>query len=107
MKTGLLILILLVLIGTGVWFFWQDSVSRNTVTTPPVETFQETTTQQETTNPTPTRPVTPTPTTTPEVPESTTMCTMDVRQCADGSYVGRIPPSCSFAPCPTPPTTGK
>jgi len=27
-------------------------------------------------------------------------CTMDVRQCPDGSYVGRIPPSCSFAPCP-------
>ncbi len=27
-------------------------------------------------------------------------CTMDVRQCPDGSYVGRVAPSCSFAPCP-------
>lgn len=27
-------------------------------------------------------------------------CPMDVTQCPDGSYVGRIAPSCSFAPCP-------
>ncbi len=27
-------------------------------------------------------------------------CTMDVKLCADGSYVGRIAPNCSFAPCP-------
>lgn len=27
-------------------------------------------------------------------------CTMDVKQCPDGSYVGRVAPSCSFAPCP-------
>lgn len=28
-------------------------------------------------------------------------CTMDAKQCADGSYVGRIGPNCEFAPCPT------
>lgn len=27
-------------------------------------------------------------------------CTADVKQCPDESYVGRIAPSCSFAPCP-------
>ncbi len=27
-------------------------------------------------------------------------CTMDVKLCPDGSYVGRIPPDCEFAPCP-------
>ena len=29
-----------------------------------------------------------------------TVCTQDVKQCPDGSYVGRVPPSCEFAPCP-------
>lgn len=28
-------------------------------------------------------------------------CTMEAKQCPDGSYVGRQPPSCQFAPCPT------
>ncbi|MEM7255490.1 MAG: hypothetical protein AAF493_29170, partial [Pseudomonadota bacterium] len=27
-------------------------------------------------------------------------CTLEVRQCADGSYVGRKPPSCEFSACP-------
>lgn len=27
-------------------------------------------------------------------------CTMDAQMCPDGSYVGRVPPSCEFAPCP-------
>jgi len=29
-------------------------------------------------------------------------CTQDALLCPDGSSVGRIPPSCQFAPCPTP-----
>lgn len=29
-------------------------------------------------------------------------CTMDAKICPDGSYVGRVPPSCQFAACPTP-----
>ena len=29
-------------------------------------------------------------------------CTMDAMQCPDGSYVGRVPPSCEFAACPGP-----
>ncbi|HVW66256.1 MAG TPA: hypothetical protein VHA78_00830 [Candidatus Peribacteraceae bacterium] len=27
-------------------------------------------------------------------------CTMEAKLCPDGSYVGRVPPSCNFAPCP-------
>jgi len=29
-----------------------------------------------------------------------TICTMDVKLCPDGSSVGRVAPSCEFAPCP-------
>ena len=32
--------------------------------------------------------------------ENNVRCTADVKQCPDGSYVGRIAPSCSFTPCP-------
>ncbi len=28
------------------------------------------------------------------------MCTMDAMECPDGSFVGRVPPSCVFAACP-------
>lgn len=28
-------------------------------------------------------------------------CTMEAKMCPDGSYVGRVPPNCEFAPCPT------
>ena len=27
-------------------------------------------------------------------------CTADAMECPDGSYVGRVPPYCLFAPCP-------
>lgn len=27
-------------------------------------------------------------------------CTMDAKECPDGSFVGRIPPNCEFTPCP-------
>lgn len=33
-------------------------------------------------------------------PEESVFCTMDAKMCPDGSYVGRIPPECNFAPCP-------
>lgn len=29
-------------------------------------------------------------------------CTMEAKQCPDGSFVGRTGPRCEFAPCPTP-----
>ncbi len=32
--------------------------------------------------------------------EAAAYCTMDAMACPDGSYVGRIPPSCEFASCP-------
>ena len=28
-------------------------------------------------------------------------CTMEAKQCPDGSWVGRVPPACNFAPCPS------
>jgi len=34
-------------------------------------------------------------------PEAT-VCTMDARVCPDGQTVGRVGPSCEFAPCPPP-----
>ena len=30
------------------------------------------------------------------------VCTQDVKQCPDGSYIGRGGPNCEFAPCPSP-----
>lgn len=38
----------------------------------------------------------------PEKPsgDSEVVCTMDVKQCPDGTYVARVPPDCEFAPCP-------
>lgn len=35
----------------------------------------------------------------PPLPEGEMMCTMEAKQCADGSYVGRSGPNCEFAPC--------
>jgi hypothetical protein len=35
-----------------------------------------------------------------EIEEEGTFCTLDAKLCPDGSYVGRVPPSCEFAPCP-------
>jgi len=34
------------------------------------------------------------------IDEEPVACTMDAKQCPDGSYVGRVPPECEFAPCP-------
>ncbi|MCH9672846.1 MAG: thermonuclease family protein [Gammaproteobacteria bacterium] len=34
-----------------------------------------------------------------EAPEQAA-CTLEVRQCTDGTYVGRQPPSCEFSACP-------
>lgn len=32
--------------------------------------------------------------------EEIIFCAQDVKQCPDGSYVSRQPPTCEFAPCP-------
>ncbi len=32
--------------------------------------------------------------------EEPVACTMDAKECPDGSYVGRVGPDCEFAPCP-------
>lgn len=38
----------------------------------------------------------------PEQPSGDTdvVCTMEAKQCPDGTYVPRVPPDCEFAPCP-------
>ena len=33
--------------------------------------------------------------------DETVFCTMDAMMCPNGSYVGRIPPNCEFAACPS------
>ena len=33
--------------------------------------------------------------------EEAVFCTQDAKECPDGSFVGRVPPSCEFAECPT------
>lgn len=47
----------------------------------------------------------PTPTPKPKPNNNGVACTQDVKQCPDGSYVARIPPTCQFAPCPGEKTT--
>ncbi len=38
--------------------------------------------------------------------EEPTFCTADAQLCPDGSYVGRVPPTCEFAACPAATSTG-
>lgn len=38
---------------------------------------------------------------TPSPADDDIACTMDAKQCPDGSFVGRVAPSCEFAPCPS------
>ena len=33
--------------------------------------------------------------------EEQVFCTTEAKLCPDGSYVGRVPPSCEFAECPS------
>jgi|GEM_PF-3298204 len=43
----------------------------------------------------------PSPNPQPQTPPSDPVaCTADAQLCPDGSYVGRVAPSCAFAPCP-------
>lgn len=39
---------------------------------------------------------------TPSPSNGAVACTMDAKLCPDGSSVGRVAPSCEFAPCPSP-----
>ncbi|MFO0703540.1 MAG: hypothetical protein U0525_02330 [Patescibacteria group bacterium] len=38
---------------------------------------------------------------TPPPPDEPTFCTTDAKICPDGTGVGRVPPNCEFAPCPS------
>src|SRR3989344_4414359 len=42
----------------------------------------------------------PAPSTSPTPGYSPVACTMEAKQCPDGSYVGRSGPNCEFAECP-------
>lgn len=33
-------------------------------------------------------------------PPQAVACTMDAKECPDGSFVGRVAPRCNWAPCP-------
>jgi len=45
--------------------------------------------------------LTPTPTPTPtRTGGDLIACTQDVKECSDGSFVGRVAPNCEFAKCP-------
>lgn len=46
------------------------------------------------------RPVPPAPPMMPPVDDGMVACTMEARECPDGSYVGRQGPNCEFAKCP-------
>lgn len=46
------------------------------------------------------RPLFQEPTAPPPYGDDAVMCTMEAKICLDGSSVGRMPPSCEFAPCP-------
>ena len=37
----------------------------------------------------------------PQAPPDTVACTQDAKECPDGSFVGRVAPSCEFAACPS------
>ncbi len=39
-------------------------------------------------------------------PQPPVYCAQDVMRCADGTYVGRVPPACDFKACPAAPVTG-
>lgn len=39
---------------------------------------------------------------TPPIIEEPVACTLDARECPDGTVVGRVPPDCEFEACPTP-----
>lgn len=110
MKTIMLIVAILIFGASVYWFFTQSKPTKNTPT--PLVTQTEITNTQQTEN----RPVEElqprisAPTEIAPTENSPLVCTMDVQQCPDGSYVGRVPPSCGFAQCPvrtTPPPTNK
>lgn len=73
----------LILIAFGVFIYIQ--FSHPTVTyTPPVVPAVE-------------NPFSQTP---PAPPGEAVFCPQDVTMCPDGSYVGRVPPTCEFKACP-------
>lgn len=101
MKTAMLIIAIIVFAGSVFWFFTQTKTT-STQSTP---VFQTETPGINTQDDRQTEILTPREPTSFESNTSSTItsplvCTMDVQQCADGSYVGRVPPSCAFAQCP-------
>lgn len=82
MKTTIITIIVIVLLLLGAWYAF-NSFNVDSTTTPAPEINTEVFSPQMTT-------------------EDPIMCPADVMQCPDGTYVGRMAPSCGFAPCPAP-----
>lgn len=102
-------LFILFAIGAVVYLFNQNQQLRKLIPTPtPIASTTPTASPEPVVEPSVTasasasvRPAkTPLSTKTPD--GSGVACTMDAKMCPDGSFVGRVPPLCQFAPCPTP-----
>lgn len=105
-KIGIFILIFLIVasLGATVLLVQQKQGSSSPAGSEPIV---PTPAQSPTPTPTPTPSLTPTPTPsskpTLKPSPSPKACTMEAKQCPDGSYVGRIGPNCEFEKCPVEP----
>lgn len=105
-KNTVILIIASIVILVGLMTYGSMQMKKNPTVYEPYATNTETPSQDVTTNND--KPVTPPSTQPEEVPPSSSMkggvevvaCTMDAKQCPDGSYVGRTGPQCEFAPCP-------
>lgn len=110
MKTIMLIVAILIFGASVYWFFTQSQPTKTTPIVPITQSEITNTNQTEDRTTEELQPRISTPIESTPTNNSPLVCTMDVQQCPDGSYVGRVPPSCSFAQCPvraTPPPTNK
>lgn len=74
-----LVILLTAIVASVVYFFMSRSeLSSSKISTPPASPTQSKLSPDE----------------------NAVRCTMEVRKCPDGSYVGRVAPNCSFASCP-------
>ncbi len=98
------VIIIALLIGLFYMRPWRSGYFVRTTRSVPVytETVRTTSPSSHTTSTVQTGTSSTTTTTTTVHEGETTVCTMEARQCPDGSYVGRSGPQCAFAPCPGP-----
>lgn len=95
-KFGIYILIALIIASVGITAFLVSQKSSAPISPP-----GELPTPTPAPSSTPTSVPTSKPTIIPSQPPKA--CTMEAKQCPDGSYVGRVGPNCEFAKCPVEP----